>query len=384
VERVGIASAYPNSNLMLGFSYAFSPESMKTFDRMTFSAGVDAMENLAFPSKVAQAGKVALDQARAAGERFRGAKFDLQKRVLTDWAEYGLLAERLRSQRRETDLSRLMYSTAGARISAGGAQQELLRAEAELRRAESATRDLEAQLAAGRAVLNGMLGRDAAASLEPESMAGAARPIPVDDATLLQVAAERNPELTAMARDVEGRADALELARIRWIPDINPSLAFTGNLMQVVGAAVVLPTATARIGGAIREAEADLRGMEAALRQARLDRGAAVVGTLVALRNADRQAAVFERTVVPLTERACDAARREYSAGGGSYEGVLGAERDLLAARLVAAEARAMRETRLAELEALLGTDIETLGGAASGTNGEASTAPGAIKPGEE
>ncbi len=53
VSRVEVASSYPNSNLSLGYGYAFSTENMKAFDRMAFSAGVDPMENLRFPVKAA-------------------------------------------------------------------------------------------------------------------------------------------------------------------------------------------------------------------------------------------------------------------------------------------------------------------------------------------
>ena len=83
VQRVEMASAYPNSNVQVGYSYMFSSEKMKTFDRQTFSFGFDPSMNLSFPTKVQQKGKVALDEARAAGERFRTAKFDLQRRVLS-------------------------------------------------------------------------------------------------------------------------------------------------------------------------------------------------------------------------------------------------------------------------------------------------------------
>ena len=67
IERVRGASAWPNSNISLGYSYLFSNERMKSFDRSTFTAGFDAMENVSFPGKTMASGRVALDDARAAG-----------------------------------------------------------------------------------------------------------------------------------------------------------------------------------------------------------------------------------------------------------------------------------------------------------------------------
>ncbi len=364
VERIGIASAWPNSRIMLGYSYALGPGQMKTFDRMTFSAGIDTMENLSFPSKTAQDGKIALDEARAAGERFRITKFALQKGVLSAWADHALLAERARIQHEHVALLRLTLDTARTRVQAGGPQEDLLRAEVGLRMAEDALRATESELAASRAMLNGVLAREPDAPLAPPPALPSARPIVADDAALLVAAADQNPELVALGRGVEGRADALERARLEWIPDINPFVGFTGGISQVVGASVMLPTTILQIQGGIREAEAMLRASEATLRQGRRDKAAMVVATLVNLRDAERQAALFESTIVPATARIATTVRERYAAGQASYRDLIDAQRAVLDARLVVAQARTMREKRLAELEALIGLDVETLGGA--------------------
>jgi outer membrane protein TolC len=137
--------------------------------------------------------------------------------------------------------------------------------------------------------------------------------------------------------------------------------AFTGSASQAVGAALMLPTTIKEIEGGIKDAGAMLRGSEAVLRQARSDRAASFVATLIALRDAERQAALFESRIVPAAERIVAITRQSYAAGGASYLDMIGSERALLDARLVVVEAHAMREKRLAELEALMGTDVETL-----------------------
>src|SRR6266850_390951 len=70
LARIPQVANYPNTNLAPSFSYMFSSDRMKTFDRTTVNVGFDPMENLSFPTKVAKAGKVAIDEARAAGKRF--------------------------------------------------------------------------------------------------------------------------------------------------------------------------------------------------------------------------------------------------------------------------------------------------------------------------
>ncbi|MFA6043885.1 MAG: TolC family protein [Phycisphaerales bacterium] len=359
VQRIEMASAYPNSNVQFGYSYMFSSEQMKTFDRQTFSLGFDPSMNLSFPTKVQQKGRVALDEARTTAERFRTAKFDLQRRVLSSWADLRMLEQKRRIQQEQLALSHLTIDATRARAQAGGVQRDLLRAEASLRTLENNIQNTEAELTAMRAMLNGMLARDPNASLA--AAAADVREIAATDDQILAVAVERNPEIAALAHQVQGRTDALELARMQWIPDINPSFMFTGNVSQALGATIMLPTTIAEIKGGIREAEAMLRSGDAMLRQTRSDRAATLVATLVALRNNERQAALFETTLLPLAERVLTNMRQSYASGAAMYLDLIEAQNMLLDTRLMIVEARASREKRLAELEALMGTDIETV-----------------------
>jgi outer membrane protein TolC len=360
VERIEIASAYPNSNVALGYSYTFSSENMKTFDRMTFSAGFDSMENLSFPTKVAQQGEIALDEARAAGERFRAAKFALQERVLSAWADYALLSERRRIERDNLDLAARALDSAMTRVQSGGMQDDLLRAQIAQTTAEDALRNTEADLDMARATLNGLLARHPDLPLAAPARLPEARPIP-ENATLIAAASDVNPELAALARQAEGRADALELARMQWIPDINPSVVFTGSVAQAIGAVIVLPTTISEIRGAIDESQSMLRASEAMLRQTENERGADFVAALISLRNSERQETLFQQRILPIAERVVANARTSYASGRAAYVDLIEAQRTLLDVRLAIAEARTMREKRLAELERLAGIDVETL-----------------------
>jgi len=56
-QRIEVASAYPNTNVQLGFDYMFSKESMKAWDRTTISVGFDPAMMLQWPEKVRKAGR---------------------------------------------------------------------------------------------------------------------------------------------------------------------------------------------------------------------------------------------------------------------------------------------------------------------------------------
>ena len=366
MARIPQAAGYPNSNLAPSFSYMFSGGRMKAWDRTTVNVGFDPMENLAFPTKVSQAGKVALEQARAAGKRFAAQKFELQRKVLTAYLELAMHEEKIRIQTDNVSLLKLLAQTAADRVNVGGNQQDLLRAQTQYRLADNELATMGAQHMAMRAMLNGMLVRPADAPLNLPLGLPAPRPLGADDARLISSATDTNPELARLSREVAGRADALELARMGFIADINPMAAFTGNVSQIVGAMVIIPTTIPEIRGRIDEARATLRASEAVLRQARSDRAAEFVAALYFMRNAERQVDVFRRAILPRAEQALSSSRQSYSTGQGTFTDLIDAQRTLLDVRLLIVEAQVEREKRLTELEALAGVDIETLAAAAT------------------
>jgi cobalt-zinc-cadmium efflux system outer membrane protein len=132
-----------------------------------------------------------------------------------------------------------------------------------------------------RGTLNGMLGRDPGAALALRPALLPPRPITADDAQLIAVGVDQNPELAGLARQVAGRKDAVELARLAFLPDFVPSGSLTGNVSQVLGMMVMLPTTVPAIRGMIRDAESMTRSSEAVLRQTTHDRAASFVANLI-------------------------------------------------------------------------------------------------------
>jgi outer membrane protein, heavy metal efflux system len=129
--------------------------------------------------------------------------------------------------------------------------------------------NLEAEGKSMRAMLNGMLDRDPDAALELARTLPSPRPVLADDARLIALAVDQNPELAALARQVAGRKDAIELAKLAYLPDINPSAGVTGSLSQFLAAMVMLPTTLPAIRAVIADAQAMERSAEAMSRQTR-------------------------------------------------------------------------------------------------------------------
>ncbi|HEV7733966.1 MAG TPA: TolC family protein [Candidatus Binatia bacterium] len=361
LDRIDQAAAYPNTNVSLGYERMFSGGNLKGWDRTTISVGFDPMQNLSFPTKVMAAGRVAFEEAQASGLSFEMAKFDLQRRVLTAWLDLVLAAERVRLQREQLALLTIVADTAGTNVAAGSAQGEILDAELAYAQGEDALRRLEAEVPQRRATLNGLLARSGDAPLEPPATLPDPRSLPTSDAQLLALAVDRSPELAALAHEVAGRDDALDFAWQQWIPDINPFAGFEGSMSQVAGLMASLPARVPMIQGAIREARHMLQRAEATARQTRHERAASFVATLTALRESERQTTFLRDRLGPIAAQAVAAARDRYVAGTLKMPDLVAAERMVVDVQLLLAEARIARETRLAELEALAGVDMETL-----------------------
>lgn len=355
VHRIDRESTWPMGNLSLEFEYAFSSERMKSFDRTK----IELRQEAPLPMKTAKAGQMALSDAQAAGERFLAMKFEVQRKVLIAWADYALLAEKLRITRDNVALLRVLAETAGNRVRAGAAQQDLLKAQIELQMAENDLKNMEAELPQKRAMLNAMLGRKPGEALEAPAAMPAPRPVKADDAALLAAGVTRNAELAALARETQGRERALELARMQYIPDFAPFGGFRGSMEQWLGAMVSIPTALPAIRASIQEARTDLARMQAMRRQTALDREAAFVAALHAMRNSERQIELFEKTILPTAQLVLENSRQSYSAGAVGFIELIDSQRTLLEVRLMIAESRAARERALAELEAVGGFDAD-------------------------
>jgi len=360
--RIDQVATWPNTNVALSFGYMFSPGNMKTWDRTTIGAGFDSSMNLSLPVKTRTAGKVALDGAREAGDKFRAVKFDLQRRVLEAYLDLALTEELIRIERDNLTFLKLLSDSAADRAAAGGTMQDLFKALIESETAQNDLAGLQAKANSMRGALNGMLGREPSAPLNlPPEMPGP-RPVAADDAALIAMAVARNPELAALAQEVAGRSDAVELARLAYLPDVIPSASITGSVSQSLGAMLMVPTKLPAIRAAVDEAQSMKRSAEAMLRQTTQDRAARFVADLYLMRNAERETQLYRARVVPAARQLVSSSRNAYAAGSIGFADLIDSERMFIAVRRMVAQSQIEREQRLAGLEALAGVDIETLG----------------------
>ncbi|MEK7271183.1 MAG: TolC family protein [Planctomycetota bacterium] len=359
LERIP-QEASPKTTLAISFETMIRGGMGSFLDRTTIGLGNDPMNNLPFPSKLATAGRKALEEARAAGLRFERARFELREKVLSAHADWALLAERIRLQEENVALLETTTAIAEGRTRAGTSLAlYLLKAQTERDLAKNDLEKLKARVPADRAFLNALLGRAPDAPLDLPKVFPPSRPFPLSDAEVLALAAERNPELAAISREGKAREEAIRLAKQEYIPEFG--LGAKGDLGGTTRSVMGMVTAPflrwEALKAGVAEARAQLRENEAMSRQAGVDLSARVVLALRALRDDERQAALFRDAILPRAKLMEESARASYTAGKAPFVDLLDAQRMLIEIRTTLAEIRADREKRLAEIEAMAGVE---------------------------
>jgi len=359
LSRVDKEAAWPNTSLRLGFESMFTREAMKSWDRTTLSAGF-TNDALTLPMKAAQSGKVALAEARAAGERFFSGKFALQRKVLEGWLEYALAGARLRTERENIELLRIVVQIAEARVRAGAPQQDLIKAQLECERTENALLTIEAEIRQLKSMLNALLARDPDATLPLPDTLPPPRDLPRDE-LLLKIAVANSPELSELSRRVEGQEDALERAKMMYLPDISPAFSITGSIAKTIGAMIMLPSNLAAVRAEVAQMRSMVRATEAMLRQTKLERHAEFVATLVGVRDYERQIELFRERIVPSSRLVMELSEQSYASGRTEFMELIDSHHLFTESRLALLEASAGREKKIAALEALAGVDVEAI-----------------------
>jgi len=360
LERIPQEASPPNPALT--FSYLFSYASMNAWDRTTLGLTNDPMTNLELPNKLATRGRRALEEARTAGLRFEAAKFALQNQVTTLYLDLALHGEQLRAQVETMALLRAQSEEVASRVSAGRAHQEdALRARDELERAESQLETLHAQLPLLFVRMNVLIGRPAAMALPLPDGLPEPRKLEVRDDELIALAAQRSPELTALAHEVAGRDEALTMARQQWIPDFGLTLNVMGSISSSLGGMVVLPLRVEAIRGAIAEADANLRAAQAARERYARSVTATFVLDLAVLHETERQVDLFERVFLPRAKAVATSTEASLAIGRATLADVVMARRAAIDTSLLLAQLKVDREKTLSAIDAWSAVDVEAL-----------------------
>jgi cobalt-zinc-cadmium efflux system outer membrane protein len=329
----------------------------------TLTLGNDPMTDIKWPGKLDAAARQALENARAAGQRFIKAKYDLRNKVLSAYYDYALNNELIRLEQSNQQLLGTIAMVVEARNRAGSSgQQEVLKASNEVDVSRNDVANMESRLPSQRAAINGLLSRPADAPLPAPTELPASRSLTYGDGELVELAAKQNPELIALADEIRGRGEGIRLARLQHVPDFNLSIGtdLMGVTQSLLGQATIPILRYEALNAAIAQAEANLRASEAMRRQAGNDLTAQVVADITIIRDAGRQLDLFDHTILPRAHQVVNVGRSAYETSHASLLDLLDEQRSLIAIERLVANLTITRAKHLAELESITTSDLSS------------------------
>jgi outer membrane protein TolC len=229
--------------------------------------GVSLSQEIPYPPKLSLKGKVTEQEWQQEDERFRATELDIISRLKVAYYDLFFVERAIDIVAKNKDLLEQMAKTAEARYAVGQTvQQDVLRAHTEITILLQRLAQLEQQRGSLRAGINSLLNRPPPSPLgRPEEPLK--RPFTWTFEQLIDVAAQRSPNLQAAIRLIDRNRSMLDLARQQYIPDFAVSVGyqnrgrFEGMWQVMVGATVPLYFRVKQDYG-VREAIAGLNEAE--------------------------------------------------------------------------------------------------------------------------
>lgn len=307
---------------------------------------------------------LAAAQARQANEQVAANWADLVNRLKTAYAMNYYLAASERLTQQTLDLLENLEQMVRTRYANGlGSQQDVVRVQVETSTLLNELIGLHEELHHAHVQLNALLSRPAGATLSDPLQP---RPLPpparLDEATLQQRLREHNPQLRIADAQIQSAGKSRELAYANRYPDFTLGIARTqfNNAMNTWDAMVEfnIPLQQSARRSREHQAEAELAAASAR-KQAALDQQASSLSESLAALEAARQTDTLISTrLLPQSDLTYQSALTGYETGKVDFTTLIDAQRQILQARQQQLKAQLDAQSRLADIEKLLGEEL--------------------------
>ncbi|HWB61073.1 MAG TPA: TolC family protein [Chthoniobacteraceae bacterium] len=312
--------------------------------------------------------RAAAAEAVAAYEVARRQQLDVVAKTRVSYFRLANVYAQLELNRRNLVSLKQIAEVARAKYQVGDQSAAfVLTAETEYSKLMEVGRDLELQLATGDAELDALMGRDAFAPLGRPAGSDAEPVVPAVE-KLREIAMSSRPEVRIAAARAEQAKAVLQLARREWIPD--PAVVVEAQRYD--GASQAVSEVDAGVSFNIpwvnyRKYSSEIREAADALDAAQRDLDSARLDTLAALREAVEKAQtmhhhieLYRDKIVPQAQQAFEASGLGYENGKVSFLDWIAAQRTLRDLQSEQQQAIADYQTAVAELEAIIGSNLTT------------------------
>jgi len=312
-------------------------------------------------------GRAAIAEARAAFEDFRRTQLDVVMRTRTAYARLANGYSQLEVNRRNSELLDQFVQISRSRYESGTATQaDVLIAQTDAAKLLEARADIERDISERQSALNVLMNRPAQALLDVSGgLSFSSQTLSL--AKLQAFALTQRPELQRAQDRIDAERSRLELANRQWFPD--PALnvktqrynsAAQGVSEVDVGISFPLPFLNfKKYGAGVLEARKSLENAEHEFDATRAETFGLVRDQLKRIQTSATQFELYQDKILPVARQTVDAGRAAYEASTGGFLELITARRTLQDAESAALNHLADHEVATAELDAIIGRNVE-------------------------
>ena len=323
-------------------------------------------QSFPFPGKLALKGDVASRSAAITEQAVHAKERELVARLKQAYYELFLAQKAVQIHQEQVELLRQLVESTNAKFRTGkGSQADVLKAQVELSVLHQQLPVLEQRRETAQAMLNTLLDRDLTAPLglaqEPSQ-----RPLDKSLDDLQRLASTASPELKAAELAVERNEQSHALAQRQYYPDFNVAVQRFQNFQANDGfgayVAMSIPFAfwtKPKYDAGVQEAASAVAAAQAQRHTLENLTRFQIKDLLAKLRATDQVAMLYHTTILPQAEQSLDAARVGYRAGKAGFLDLIETQRAWRGYQLEYFKALVDRQHRLAELEQVVGIDVD-------------------------
>lgn len=323
-------------------------------------------QSFPFPGKLALKGDVASRSAEMTEQAVRAKERELVARLKQAYYDLFLTHKAIQIHHEQVELLGQFVEITTAKFRTGkGSQADVLKAQVELSMLFQQLPVLEQRRETAEAMLNTLLDRD---STSPLGIPQEPSQIPLDKTLddLHRLALNDRPELKAAALAVQRNEQSRALAKRQYYPDFNVAFQRFQNFQanDGFGAYVALSIPFAfwtkpKYDAGVQEAAAAVSAARAQQHTLENLTRFQVKDLLARLRATDQVAMLYRTTILPQAEQSLEAARVGYRAGKAGFLDLIETQRAWRGFQLEYLKALVDRQLRLAELEQVVGVDLD-------------------------
>lgn len=322
-------------------------------------------QNLPFPGKLALKSEIASRSAEITEQVLHGKERELIARLKQAYYDLFLAYKAIQIHHEQVELLRQFVEIANAKFRTGkGSQADVLKAQVELSVLHQHLPVLEQHREIVAALLNTLLDRNPLSPLgipqEPSLM-----PIDTTIDDLHRLALNARPELKAAELAIRHSEQSRALAQRQYYPDFNVAFQRFQNFQANDGfgayVAMTIPFAfwtKPKYDAGVQEATASVAAARAQRHTLENLTRFQVNDLLAKVRASEQVARLYHTTILPQAVQSLEAARAGYRVGKGGFLDLIDTQRAWRGFQQEYYRALVERENRLAELEQVIGTDL--------------------------